>query len=337
MRAVAIAPDRSLGVVDLAEPDLAADEVRIQVRYCGICGSDLHMRDVPAMMPTGAVLGHEFTGVISEIGAAVSNWALGERVVVNPFDPCGRCEKCTAGRPELCPVSGRRGVGLGQRYGAYAETTVAPQASLFRLPDVLSDAYGALTEPLAVGLHGVNMAQARPTERCAVLGAGPIGIMTALGLRAKGFDKVVVVEPTQLRRETVAGLGFAVSDVAGQEESIRDILGGPPALIFDCTGHPAGLPSAVDMAESAGQIIVIGVPFSPSTLNTAAIAIKELQVRGSLAYSAADISESIGLLAAGQIPCADLITTVAPLEQAEEWFAELASGTTRQIKILLRP
>jgi (R,R)-butanediol dehydrogenase / meso-butanediol dehydrogenase / diacetyl reductase len=336
MRAVAISEDRSLRMVELPEPDLQPDEVRIDVSFCGICGSDLHMRDAPAI-PAGIVLGHEFMGVIAETGSSVTGWHAGDRVVANPFDPCGECESCGSGYPELCPTSIRRGVGLGSYYGAYADTVVAPQASLFRLPDEVSDAHGALAEPLAVGLHGVNLAQADPSEPSVVLGGGPIGIMTALGLRAKGFEKVIVIEPTEVRRETLRQMGFAVSDVTGQTDNVRECLGGSPRIAFDCTGHPVGLSTAIDLVAAAGRVVVIGVPSGPSTVHVAQIATKEVQIRGSLAYTGADWTEAIGFLATDRIPAADLITTVAPLEDAEHWFGELASGTTRQIKVLLKP
>jgi 2-desacetyl-2-hydroxyethyl bacteriochlorophyllide A dehydrogenase len=323
-------------MVDLPEPDLQPDEVRIAVSFCGICGSDLHMRESPTI-PAGVVLGHEFTGVIVETGQAVAGWAADERVTANPFDPCGQCESCAGGYPELCPTNTRRGVGLVAYHGAYAETVVVPQRSLFRLPDEVSDAHGALAEPLAVGLHGVNLAHADPAEPCVVLGAGPIGVMTALGLRAKGFEKIVVVEPTEVRRETLRGMGFDVSDVEGQAEKVTDSLGGPPRVAFDCTGHPVGVGTAVGLVAPAGRVVVIGVPSRPSTVHMAEVATKEVQIRGSLAYTSADWTQAIDSLASGRIPAADLITTVAPLEDAEQWFRDLTSGATRQIKVLLKP
>jgi (R,R)-butanediol dehydrogenase/meso-butanediol dehydrogenase/diacetyl reductase len=336
MRALAISPDRSLTTVELPEPALQPDEVRIAVRFCGICGSDLHMRDMPEV-PPGVVLGHEFTGVVTGTGSGVSGWAPGDRVAVNPFDPCGWCDLCGAGRPELCPTSTDRGVGLGRRYGAYAESVVAPQGSLFRLPDEVSDEHGALAEPLAVGLHAVNLAAAQPASRCVVLGSGPIGIMTALALRAKGVGAIVVVEPVRVRRDAVSQLGFAVSDAGQPAGGIHDLLGGAPELVFDCTGHPAGLPAAADVIGPAGKIVVVGVPASPSAVHLAPVVTRELQILGSLAYTSADFTEAIIALAEGRIPAADLITTIAPLEHAEHWFGELTSGTTQQIKVLLQP
>lgn len=336
MRAVAISADRSLRVVELQAPDLLPDEVRVDVSFCGICGSDLHMREMPAV-PAGVVLGHEFTGVITETGSAVTGWAPGDRVTANPFDPCGKCQNCTSGYPELCPTNARRGVGLVAYYGAYAETVKVPQASLFRLPDELSDRDGALAEPLAVGLHGVNLSGAGPADPAVVLGGGPIGVMTALALRAKGFEKVICVEPATVRREALGALGFAVSDVEGQDENVRDFLSGPPRVVFDCTGHPVGIGSAIGMVAPAGQVMVVGIASHPSTVHAMQIATKEVSIRGSLAYTAADWTEAIGALASGQIPADAVITTVAPLEDAGKWFGELTSGATQQIKVLLKP
>jgi (R,R)-butanediol dehydrogenase/meso-butanediol dehydrogenase/diacetyl reductase len=336
MRAVAIADDRSLRLVQVPEPDLKPDEVRIAVSFCGICGSDLHMRNMPAI-PAGVVLGHEFTGVITQTGTAVAGWAAGDRVTANPFDPCGECENCAGGYPELCPTNTRRGVGLVSYYGAYAETVVVPQRGLFRLPDALSERDGALAEPLAVGLHAVNLSGARPADPALVLGGGPIGVMTALGLRAKGFEQVIVIEPTEVRRAALAALGFAVSDVDGQAENVRAYLGGPPRVAFDCTGHPAGIGTAIGLVAPAGQVMIVGVPSHPSTVHAAEIATKEVSIRGSLAYTAADWAQAIDSLARGRIPAADIITTVAPLEDAEKWFGDLTSGATRQMKVLLKP
>jgi (R,R)-butanediol dehydrogenase / meso-butanediol dehydrogenase / diacetyl reductase len=336
MRAVAIADDRSLQLVEVSEPGLQPDEVRIAVSYCGICGSDLHMREMPAI-PAGIVLGHEFTGVITETGPAVTGWKAGDRVTANPFDPCGTCDNCTTGYPELCPTNTQRGVGLVSYYGAYAETVVVPQGSLFRLPDGLSDKDGALAEPLAVGLHGVNLSGAAPGDPAVVLGGGPIGVMTALGLRAKGFEKVIVIEPTEVRRESLRSMGFAVSDVESQAGNVRAYLGGPPRVVFDATGHPVGIGTAVSMVAPAGTVVIVGIPSHPSTVHVTEIATKEVTIKGSLAYTEADWKQAIESLASGRIPAAGLITTVAPLEDADKWFGDLTSGTTRQIKVLLQP
>ena len=222
------------------------------VGLAGICGSDLHMREMPAI-PAGIVLGHEFTGIITETGRAVTGWTAGDRVAANPFDPCGQCETCAAGYPELCPTNTKRGIGLRsllrrlRRDSGRAAGEPVPAAGRGR------DEHGAIAEPLAVGLHGVNLAQADPSEPCVVLGGGPIGIMTALGLRAKGFENVIVVEPTEVRRETLRKIGFAVTDVKGQDDNVRDVLGGPPHVALGSTAirWASARPSAWSLRRAA--------------------------------------------------------------------------------------
>jgi 2-desacetyl-2-hydroxyethyl bacteriochlorophyllide A dehydrogenase len=334
MRAVAFSADHSLQVVDVAEPDLQPDEVRVSVRFCGICGSDLHMQEYA---PAGVVPGHEFTGTIVEAGPAVTGWAVGDRVTANPFDACTSCGNCTSGYPELCPTGTKRGVGLMGYYGAYAETVAVPQASLYRLPDSVSDRDGALAEPLAVGLHGVGLSQAAASETAVVLGAGPIGTMTALGLRARGLEKIIVVEPIEVRRETIRRLGFEVSEVEGQDDNVRDHLGGPARLAFDCTGVPEGIGNAISMVGAGGRVTVIGIPFLASTLSVVQLNMREAYVRGSMAYNDADWRQAIDLLASGAIPADDIITSVTPISAANQWFTDLTSGATKQIKVLLQP
>lgn len=174
MRGVAVAADRSLALVDLPEDPLAGDEVRLAVAFCGICGSDLHMRDAPHF-PVGGVMGHELTGTVSELGADVAGWELGDRATVFPFDPCGECAVCRAGDQHLCAVGAARAVGLGGRPGGYAERVVVPARNLRRLPEQLSSAHGALTEPLAVGVHAVALSRPAPRRRRSCSAAGRSG------------------------------------------------------------------------------------------------------------------------------------------------------------------
>ncbi len=336
MRGVAVAADRSLALVELPDDPLGADEVRLAVAFCGICGSDLHMKDAPAF-PVGAVMGHELAGEVVEVGDEVSGWELGDRATVFPFDPCGTCAECRAGDRHLCATGAARAVGLGGRPGGYAERVVVPARSLRRLPDRLSAAHGALTEPLAVGVHAVALAELGAGQPAVVLGGGPIGIMTAYALRLHGCERVVVVEPGRTRRELVARLGFAVADGADRDEVLALLGGEPAAVALDCSGHPSGIVSALGLVRPRGRVVVVGVPVEPSTIALAGVVIAEHQIVGSLAYSDADFDEALDHLAAGRLRADDVITTVADLAQADAWFTELTSGATEQVKVLLRP
>jgi (R,R)-butanediol dehydrogenase/meso-butanediol dehydrogenase/diacetyl reductase len=335
MRAVAITEERDLKVVELAEPPLGSGQVRIRVRFCGICGSDLHMKRSPTV-PPGVVMGHEFMGVIEELGTEVSGYGIGDRVVANPMDPCGECEQCRGGVAECCPIGIARGIGLGATYGAYAETVVARGSSLFRLPDTVSDEQGALVEPLAVAMHAVRMAAPSRDARCVVLGAGPIGVFTALALRSRGCERVLVIEPTPWRREASGELGFLVT-ASAEDDSARRRLGGIAGPIFDCSGHSAALASAMNIVAPGGQVIVVGVTASPSSIHSSVLVGKALHLSGSLGYTGLDFTAAIKCLESGLIPERALITSIGPLDSAAHWFEDLSSGITQQLKVLVQP
>jgi (R,R)-butanediol dehydrogenase/meso-butanediol dehydrogenase/diacetyl reductase len=337
MRAVAITDDRGLAAVDLERPTPAAGEVLVQVGFCGICGSDLHMLDMPAeLVPSGHVLGHEFTGAVVAVASDVDGWDVGERVTILPMVACGHCYACRSGHANLCETGISHGPGLG-RPGAYAEFVAVPAGMLHRLPDSVSDAHGALTEPLAVAIRGIELSGAAPDEPICVLGAGPIGVMTLVALRARGFQRVVVVEPNAGRRQIVAELGGMAVAPGDALAQVPGVLGDPPSVVIDCTGHPSGAPLAIDLLPAAGRLTIVGIPNDPVALSLGAIAMKELVIRGSLAYSTQDFAEAIDHIAAGRVPCDEIITTVARVDAAPEWFADLKGGATEQVKVLLRP
>src|SRR2546426_259604 len=154
MRAAVLKEPGVLRVESVPDPTPAPDEIVLRVRNCGICGSDLHAARYGTLMPPDAVLGHEFSGEIAALGAAVNGWRIGERVVSLPYMACGACPACARGEGLLCAA--RRGIGLGELPGAYAEYVRVHPASLLRIPPEVDFRTAALVEPLAVGLRGVR-------------------------------------------------------------------------------------------------------------------------------------------------------------------------------------
>jgi len=181
VRAVTVAEDRRLVAVDCPAPQPGPGQVLLDVSYCGICGSDLHFRELPELFPAGTVPGHEFSGRIVALGDGVGGWSAGDRVCVLPFGQCGECAACQAGNEQVCPHAVSNGVGLGTgRPGAYAGQVVADERMLFSLPDSVNDRAGTFVEPLAVAIRAVDRARVVADEVVLVLGAGPIGLLTAL-------------------------------------------------------------------------------------------------------------------------------------------------------------
>lgn len=337
MRAIAVGQDRRLVPTDLPERALGPNEARVQVAFCGICGSDIHMRASPAI-PAGAVMGHEFSGTVSEVGSAVEGSSVGDRVAVYPFASCEECPNCLRGDFHVCLQAATTGLGLGANPGAYAESVVVQESMLVPIPDELALEYGALVEPFAVGLHGVTIGQAKPGDRCVVIGAGPIGLMTALSLQARGIDQVIVIEKNERRQERIRSFGF---DALGLEDVHMNVLeafdGDLPDVVFECAGNPAAPQLAIELVRSRGVIVLLGVLEEPVEISQLVLLIKEAQLRASFAYRRDEFEEALELLAEGKLPADRLITGTASLERAQEMFELLENPGTDQIKILLSP
>ena len=197
---------------------------------------------------------------------------------------------------------------------------------------------GALTEPLAVAVRAVRLSVAAPDDPVCVLGAGPIGVLAVAVLRARGFRRIAVIEPIPGRRSAVLRLGVAAVTPAEALSGVPPLLDGePPTLVIDTTGHPAGAPLAIELLRPAGRLTIVGLPDDPAPIDLATLAFKELTVRGSLCYDESDFAEALGHIAAGRIPCSQIITATASLEDAPAVLTDLGAGATQQVKVLLRP
>jgi (R,R)-butanediol dehydrogenase/meso-butanediol dehydrogenase/diacetyl reductase len=334
MRAVAIAADRSLVTVGMAQPRPGEGQVLVEVSYCGICGSDLHFRDIPQLFPEGTIPGHELSGRVVGLGGGVAAWRLGERVTVLPFGQCGECELCRSGREQVCPHAIPNGVGLGTgRPGGYAEHVVVDERMLFTLPDSVDDRAGALTEPLAVAVRAVERAGLPRDAPAMILGAGTIGVLTALVLTDRGHEQVVLVSRNAARRELAASLGLQA--VALEEASAAARIA--PACVFECAGTPAAARLAVELVGPAGRIILVGIALEPLDLQAPPIVMKELELRGVIAYSRDNFTAAIEMLVRGAVPVEQLVTATVGLEETEASFQALSSPGNQHLKILLQP
>jgi (R,R)-butanediol dehydrogenase/meso-butanediol dehydrogenase/diacetyl reductase len=337
MKAVAIAEDRSLEPIEMEERPLESYEARVKVAFCGICGSDLHLRPSPAVA-AGSIMGHEFSGSVGEVGTGVDGFQPGDRVAVFPFAPCGQCSNCLRGDDHVCQNAAVTGLGLGLNPGAYAESVAVDASMLVPIPDELSFEHGALVEPLAVAVHGIEVGEAKPGDRCVVIGAGPIGVMTALGLRARGIDRILIVERNERRQERMRSLEFDSVGLDGVHDQVLARFDGEAAdVVLECAGNPAAPQLAIELVRSRGIVVLLGVLEEPVEISQLVLLIKEAQVRGSFAYRRREFEEAVDLLAAGKLPADRLITGMASLEDAQAMFERLEDPATEDIKILLRP
>jgi 2-desacetyl-2-hydroxyethyl bacteriochlorophyllide A dehydrogenase len=335
MHAIEVAEDRRLVAVERPAPQPGPGQVLVDVAYCGICGSDLHFRDVPELFPAGTVPGHEFAGRVVGFGDDVAGWSEGDRVCVLPFGQCGECDVCRAGNEQVCPHAVSNGVGLGTgRPGGYAGQVVVDERMLFALPDTVDDRAGTFVEPLAVAIRAVDLSLVDPDEPVLVVGAGPVGVLTALVLRHRDVRRTLVCSRNPARARRAAALGF---DTVSIDEVV---LAGPdagPACVFDCAGTPASAQLAVQALRPLGRLLLVGLSLAPLDLAAPPIVIKELEIRGVIAYRRAQFQAAIDMLAQGAIPVDELITDIVPLGEAEAAFQRLTARGGDVLKILLAP
>jgi (R,R)-butanediol dehydrogenase / meso-butanediol dehydrogenase / diacetyl reductase len=324
MRAAVYKQPNEMAVIDVPRPVAGPGEVVLKVHDCGICGSDLHAVQYGFGMPPDAVMGHEFSGEIVELGPQVSGYAVGDRVTSLPYIGCNTCEQCGAGKGMHC--ENIRGLGLGQLPGAYAEYVMCGAKSLFKLPDSVSSQLGALVEPLSVGLHGVNRSGLRPGAACVVMGAGPIGLATLLWCKAKGATTVIVSELARGRSELARRLGATeVVDpvIKDPAEQMRELTGRGPDLVFECIGVKSTLESAINMVSTLGRVVVLGVCMEPDEITPVRCIFKEITASFVLGYNDAEFQETIDTLAAGKIDPRPIVTDVIGVEEVPGMFRAL--------------
>ncbi len=323
-----------LAVVEQPDPTPAEGELILRVDACGICGSDLHLSD--AFPIPGLTLGHEYTGTVVDVGPAVEGWSPGDRAAGMPLATCGRCAACLGGRPRKCLTAAMVGI---ERPGAFAEYVAQPAFTAFRLPPSIDATLGALVEPLAVALHTVERAGLQPGDDVVVLGGGPVGLAVALWLRALGAGEIVVSDPVAHRRVMAEQLGATATvdptteDVAG---AVTRLVGNLPRVVIECVGVPGLIQHAVDVAAVDATVVVAGVCFQPDALTPLGAVQKELDVRFSFYYTAADWHTTIALLDQERIDARPLVTDEVSLDEAPERFAAL-KHPTEECKVLIRP
>jgi (R,R)-butanediol dehydrogenase/meso-butanediol dehydrogenase/diacetyl reductase len=351
MRAVRYHGNRDVRVDDIPEPEVQPGAVKIAPEWCGICGSDLHEFLIgPETIPapgnphpiTGEVvpivLGHEFAGRVVAVGDGVDDVSVGDAVAVEPIIRDNTCPACRAGDYNLCPQIGFHGISGGG--GGLAEFTVVPRYMVHRLPQSIPTDIGALIEPLAVGWHAVRKSGFRIGDTAVVLGAGPIGLVTMLALRAGGAGLVAMVEISAARKEKAVALGADVvldptaDDVAG---TLKTLTGGGVDVAFDASGHNETMAMAIGCIRPKGTIVNIALWEHPAEIDMFQFLFTEAFLTSSVAY-ANDHAAVISALASGRIDAAPLISKRIPLEEiVGGGLEELIHNKDQNVKILVHP
>jgi len=278
--AVLTAPE-TFALRDLEVPAPGPGQVRLRVLACGICGSDKVLSHASA---PGTILGHEVVAAIESCGAGVSGWRPGERAI-----PLGE------------------GLGMGDQRGGFSEWMVMPAANCVRVPESLPNLHAVLAEPLANGLHFVRRGRLQRGQRVAILGAGQIGLSMLVWARRLGAGRIVVSEPAPARAALARALGadtvidpHAHSDLSA---TIADALGGRPQLVLEAVGRAAVMHDAVRLPGAGGGVVVLaGITLEALTIRPASLCIKETDLVFPIGTNAAEVEETLALLATGAVP-----------------------------------
>lgn len=314
-------------VATLPDPAPGPGELVLRVTGCGICGSDLKARP---MLPAGTVMGHELCGEVVAVGrGADDRWREGMRAAVLPVISCGSCDWCRAGDVAHCASAAL--VGLGGAAGGFAELVRVSADLTFPFPDSLPEAFGALVEPFAVGLHTARLAEIREGDAVLVIGAGPVGLTTARWARELGAGRITVSDPAAVRRDAAAA--FAATDVI---DPTAEDLGGPYDVVFECVGKPGMLDAATGAAATRGRIVVAGVCAEPDPFFPMVALLKELTVRFSVYYRPEEFRTVIAAFTSGQIDPTPLVTRTAGLADLGAVFASLQHAPD-DLKVLIDP
>ena len=328
-----LGPDR-LETLELPIPSINDGEALVRVEACGFCGSDLGI--VAGVHPRAReplTLGHEFCGIIEEIRTSGSEFHVGDRVTAFPLISCGHCVACRSGHAHVCRHLRLYGFDAD---GAMAEFVRIPVGSLLKLPKDMPPSIGAVIEPLAVAVHGVSMAPTDFIHTILVLGAGPIGLLTAL-VAGEQRDSTVLVSDVLASRIELARQLRLTAFAAGRDlnEAIETITSGEGVdLVFECAGAPSSAAAMTRLLRPRGTIVNLGVFKKPVEVDMQAVNFKELSIIGSRVYTRRDFETAIAL--AQVLPVHRVVTHSFPLSKAQAAFDCFRQGNG-VCKVLIFP
>ena len=317
-------PEVGIEIVEVPEPEIKRDQILIEVKACGICGSDLHIygwEPFIRWVPLPRVIGHEIAGTVYKVGADVKEFGPGDRVVADTWGGCGNCYYCRLGRFNHCMYQVR----LGQHVdGGMAKYVVVPANSLYKIPEGVDFQEASVIEPLGVILRAFERCDLKPGDDIAILGPGPIGLLGVMLAKANGASTIIASGLKEDKERLKYAKKFGAIPVNAGEENIKDrVLGLTEGkgvdIVVDVSGGKGSLTEAANIAKRGGQIGVVGL--SPEGVFSPHIIVdKELTIHGSFRRQPSTWYRAIKLVASEVLDIKSIITHVLPLERADEGF-----------------
>ena len=326
---------KQFAIETLAAQSPLAGEVQIDVAFCGICGTDLHvyLGHMEQRIGNHRVIGHEMSGTIRSVGSAVSGLSVGDPVVVRPLHACGDCSSCKRGYQHIC----QNLVFLGlDSDGAFQQQWCVPAHTVHKLPEDLSMQHAALVEPMAVAVHSVRRGRVEGEEDVLVIGGGPIGMLIALVAKHAGAN-VTVSEINTHRLAMAELMGLSTINPSEQDAptALMDATGGKGFdVVFEVSGTQPGVDLMTAVTATRGRIVMVAIHASLASVDLFQFFWKEIEMIGARVYELEDYEEAIRLVADGAIDSKRLITGIKPLTEIQSAFEELA-GNPKAMKTLI--
>ena len=336
MKAVKLEKPREIALVELEKPVPGPGQALIRIKTAGICGSDIGaFRGTNSLVSYPRIIGHELAGIIESIPEDnPKGFKVGDKVIVDPYLYCGNCYPCSIGRTNCCTSLNVLGVHVD---GGMAEYFCHPANMLVKMPDDMSWTDAAMAEPLTISLHGIHRGGLKAGEYCAIIGAGPIGLLAAM--IAQAYDAhAILIDLVQERLDFAKQLGIEYVINSGSEDAearVREITGGHMAQqVMECSGANAAILSTLKLVSNAGRITLTGWPKNETPIPTDVITKKEVDIRGART-SAGEFEEAIELIYTKRVDVQKILTKTISLEEAPETVIDIEKNPGNYMKVVV--
>ena len=339
MKCVSISGEKKLVLKEIDKPTSRNGSVVIEVKSCGICGSDIHNWEMG--VPVGLVMGHEFSGSVVDPGSR-DDLKIGDKVTGLPISPCMKCQACLTGNYQYCSDTWTYAVGLSlDNSGGYAEYTSCRPDMVRKLPSNVSYDAACMIEPSAVGLHAVNLADIKIGDKVLIVGGGIIGLMAAEFAKMNGAGYIALIETNKKRGRKAVSYG-KIDDYfdALDEKLIPNLItktNGGFDKVIECCGVESAVNEALMCVKPGGTVVLVGVSPVSIKVPTMVSVLKEVKMQGAIAYRTEEFDQCLKLVANKKINVLKYIDDFITLDKAQDAFERLTNGKDSAVKIVFKP
>ena len=343
MKALVLEEYNKLVYTEVPVPSIGEKDVLVEVKACGICGSDVHGMDGSSgRRHTPLIMGHEASGVIADKGPGVVDFAIGDRVTFDSTIYCGDCFYCRKGLINLC--DNRRVLGVSpqeyKQHGAFAEYVAVPEHILYRLPEAISFEQAAMVEPVSIAFHAVNLTPVSLNDSAVVIGVGMVGLFVVQALRAAGCGTIIAVDLEQNKLDLAKKLGADHGLLADQVDVAQEVLqlteNRGATLAVEVVGNTAAVNTAISCLRKGGALTIVGNISATVEFPLQEVVTRQIGINGSCS-SCGEYPACLDLIARGVIKVDEILSAVAPLSEGASWFKRLYNQEQGLMKVILTP